>query len=109
MTVAVRSACTGDRRNFLRLESVMREGEGVGADGQVHEIVGAVRVGLLGAREFGLVAHDGHGGVGQDAAGFVGDGAGDAAESLLRLRTGSEGEQESTATLPRKRTRIWFY
>ena len=74
-----------DGRNLFALKTFVSEGERVGADGQVHEVVAAIRVGLLSAREFGLVTDDGHNGFRQNAAGLVGDRAGDAAERLLSL------------------------
>ena len=71
---------------FCALKAVVRESERVRADGQIHKIVTAIRIRLLAACEFGLVADDGHDRFRQNAAGLVGDGACDAAESLLRLR-----------------------
>ncbi len=73
-----------DGRNLFAFKPVVSEGERVGADGQVHEVVAAIGIRLLGTREFCLVTHDRHIGSRQDAAGLVCDCAGDAAERLLR-------------------------
>ena len=71
----------------------MRVRNGVGADGQVYEVVTAIRIRLLGAREFCLVLNDRDHGVRQDASCFVGDGARDATECLLSLSVGWEDKR----------------
>ena len=62
----------------------MGDRDGVSADRQVDEIVGAIFIRLLRARELGLVPDDGHRGFGQHAAALVGYGSRDAAQGLLR-------------------------
>ena len=84
-----------DRGQSLGLEPVMGDGDGVGADGQVDEIVGAIAVCFLGTRELGLVPDDANGSVWQHAAALIGDGAGNAAQSLLRQRIDRELKQEN--------------
>ena len=71
---------------FWRLEAFVREGQRVGADGQVYEVVAAVRVGLLGARELCLIADDRDHGIRQNAASLVRDCARDTAQGLLSLQ-----------------------
>src|SRR5260370_36780839 len=81
-----------DGRNFFGLETVVREGERVGSDGQVDEIVDAIRIRLLGPREFCLVTNDRYDGFRQHSAGLVSNCARDSAEGLLSL--GTQGKCE---------------
>jgi hypothetical protein len=64
-------------RYFLALEAFVRERQCVGSDRQVYEVVGAVRVGLLGAREFRLIRDNRDHSFRQNTTGFVRDGARD--------------------------------
>ncbi len=77
----------------MRLEAIVGEGKRISADGQIHEVIDPIRVGLLGAREFCLVADDGHIGFRQNTPSFVCDCAGDAAECLLRPSVGGESNE----------------
>jgi hypothetical protein len=73
-----------DGRDSLRFETVVREGEGIRADGEVYKIVAAGAGGFLRAGKLRAIRDDGDSGVSEDAAGGVCDGAADAAECLLR-------------------------
>ena len=84
----------------MRFETIVREGEGVGADGEVYKIVAADAGGFLGAGKLRAIRDDGDSGVGEDAAGGVGDCAGDAAESLLR--EGAKREKKCDATTKKR-------
>src|ERR1700674_4441939 len=75
----------GNRRYLLRLESVASEGQRIGADGQIDEVIAAVGVGLEAAGQLGLVGNDGHVRIRQHASGLVRDRTSDAAERLLRM------------------------
>ena len=61
----------------------MSDGDGVGADGQVDEIVGSIAVRLLRARQLGLVPDDRHRSVRQHAAALVSNCSCNAAQGLL--------------------------
>jgi hypothetical protein len=90
-----------DGGKILRLKAVVGEGEGVRADGEIDEIVAAGGAGFLCAGELGGVGDEGDEGVGDRGAGRIGDGAGDAAEGLLRegarvrVSVACEAEQEA--------------
>ena len=73
----------------------MGEGKREGADGQIYEIVAAVRVGLLGAREFRLVPYDRHHRFRQNPASLVGDCTRDAAECLLSVSVRGEAKRST--------------
>ena len=84
-------------RHFLGVEAVVREGEGVGADGEIHKIVAADAVGFLCARESRGVGDGGDSSVGDGAARRIGHHAGDAAKSLLRKDVGRETKNHAAA------------
>ena len=83
-------------RDSLRFETVVGEGERVGADGEVYKIVAADAGGFLSAGELGAIGDDGDSGVGKNATGGVRDRASDAAESLLRECIEREEERQAT-------------
>jgi hypothetical protein len=80
----------GNGGKFLSLKTVMREGERVGADGKIDEIIAAAGVRGLSARELSLIVDEHDLCSGQSGAGSVRDRAGNATESLLRQRGGSQ-------------------
>src|SRR5579862_2386959 len=73
----------------------MSKSERVAADGKVYEIVASSRASGLGAGQRGLVTHDGHEGSRQNAACAFHNGAGDAAQSLLRLQARCKGAKQA--------------
>ena len=84
-----------NRRHPLCLEPFVGKGDGVGADGKVHEIIASGRAAGPGARQCSLVPHNGHDRSRQHTTGALHDRASDATQGLLCLSEGSECAQHA--------------